>query len=875
MTLPSGRSLGPYELVSLLGAGGMGEVYRARDRRLDRIVAVKVLPSALGAKPELRERFEREARAISALSHPNICALYDLGHEDGLEYLVMEYLEGETLADRIARGPLPASQVLRYGEQIADALHCAHRAGITHRDLKPGNVMITSAGAKLLDFGLAKFVESEARVFSESSAPATRIGPLTAEGTIVGTFQYMSPEQLECAPVDPRSDLFALGVILYEMATGQRPFRGDSPASLIAAVLSADPAPIRTLQPAAPPALERIIHTALEKSPNDRWQTAHDVARQLRFISESSLTSEAAAPARTRSLPLPAMLAIAAVVAGAATWAATRFITPKPASMPSLHLQFAPPPAIPMRHSSELSDFALAPDGSALVFASANSDGDSLFLRSFGSFDVRKVEGSEGAVSPFWSSDSQWIGFTARGKVWKTKAAGGTPPQPIANIASEGVRASWQGDTILFSDWGRKEIYRVSANGGAQSRVTTVKPNEWRHSWPVLLGDGRHFLYQSFAVGTLERQLRFASLDSPAESVLATNVSSARILGDDQVLYVRDGKLLSQRIDPAKGTPIGEPSAVANDIDYFYMTARADFDASRNGVLVYRTDTSTGHLVQRDRKGAELRRIDGPDLFWDHALSPDGRKAAVTVETRSTGLMDIWIYDLARGVRDRFTSDAAIEVCPVWSPDGRSIVYAQGEGGQFPHLVRRPIDGATSEQLIAPGPFQFSPAFSPDGATLFYQRDDATSTEVEIARMSMTTRVSVPAVHSGFHDAEPAVSPDGRWLAFTSNASGTNEIYVQSLEGGSPRIRLSTGGGRLPRWRRDSKELFYVSPARAVTSVLPGADGRWDDATVTELFRVPATIRGFDAAPDGASFLISDWIPGAEDNLFHIVTGVR
>ena len=873
MTLPSGRTLGPYELVSLLGAGGMGEVYRARDRRLDRTVAIKVLPSALGAKPELRERFEREARAISALSHPNICALYDLGHEDGIEYLVMEYLEGETLAERIARGPLPSSHVLRYGEQIAEALQCAHRAGITHRDLKPGNVMITSGGAKLLDFGLAKFVESEARVFSENSAPDTRIGPLTAEGTIVGTFQYMSPEQLECAPVDHRSDLFALGVILYEMATGQRPFRGDSPASVIAAVLSADPAPIRTLQPAAPPALERIIHTALEKSPNDRWQTAHDVGRQLRWISESSLSAESVAPVRPRSLPLSAMLAITALLAGLATWAATRFLVPKSSPMPSLNLQFAPPPSMPMRRSAELNDFALSPDGSMLVFASASAAGDPLFLRPLGSPDVRKVEGSEGAVSPFWSPDSQWIAFTARGKLWKTKAAGGAPPQAITDVAPAGVRASWQGDTILFSDWSRKEIYRVSANGGAQSRATTVKSDEWRHAWPALLADGRHFLYLSFASGSLERQLRFASLDSPGETVVTTNVSYARMLGDDQVVYVRDGKLLSQKIDPKKGTSIGEAAVLANDVDYFYMTGRADFDTSRAGVLVYRTDTSTGHLVQRDRKGAELRRIDGPELFWDHTLSPDGRKAAVTVESRATGLMDIWIYDLARGIRDRFTSEPAIEVSPTWSPDGRSIVYAQGEGGRFPHLVLRPINGSTSEQLVPPGAFQFAPAFSPDGATLYYQRDVAGSTE--IARMSMKTRVSEAVVHSGFRDGDPAVSPDGRWLAFVSTASGAREIYVQNLDEGSPRIRLSTTGGGNPRWRGDSKELFYVSLDRAIVSVVPGPAGRWEDATLTELFRVPATIRGFDAAPDGASFLISDWIPGPADDLFDIVTGLR
>jgi Tol biopolymer transport system component/predicted Ser/Thr protein kinase len=870
MTLASGRTLGPYELLSLLGAGGMGEVYRARDSRLDRIVAVKVLPSALGAKPELRERFEREARAISALSHPNICALYDVGREDGIEYLVMEYLEGETLAERIGRGPLPASQIVRYGEQIAEALQCAHRAGITHRDLKPGNIMITSAGAKLLDFGLAKFVAAEARVFSADSAPDTRIGPLTAEGTIVGTFQYMSPEQLECNPVDHRTDIFALGAILYEMATAQRPFRGDSQASVIAAVLSADPVPIRALQPAASPALERIIHTALEKNPDDRWQTAHDVGRQLRWIGDSTLTSApTAAPPRRVPLPLAAVVTATAIVAALVTWFAARRFAPPPARGAGVRLQFAPPPELVPQRSSELCDFALSPDGSAIVFAATSGGSGALFLRRFDSFEVRRVDGSEGALSPFWSSDNAWIGFTARGKLWKTAVAGGVPPRAICDVAPAGARASWQGDTILFSDWARNEIYRVSAGGGTPVRVTTMQKGEWRHGWPLLLADGKHFVYLQFAAGSLDRKLLLASLDSPRQSVLATNVSLARALGAGRILYVRDGKLLSQRFDASSGDAVGEPVSVADTVDYFYPTGRADFDGSRAGTIVYRTNTSTGRLVQRDRKGVETRLIDDKELFWDHALSPDGRRAAVTVETRATGLMDIWIYDLGRVVRDRFTSDPAIEVSPAWSPDSRSIVYAQGEGGVFPHLVQRPLNGGADVDLVPRGTFQFSPAFAPDGATLFYEADLPAGSD--IFRFALKTRQPEAFLHSTFNEGEPAVSPDGRWLAFVSNASGAPEVYLQSLTDASQRLRISTHGGRIPRWRGDSKELFFIAPGRAILSAVPGAAGRWDDATVAELFRVPSTIRGFDAAPDGQSFLISDWTPGAADDLFHII----
>jgi serine/threonine protein kinase len=868
MSLASGRKLGPYEILSMLGAGGMGEVYRARDTRLDRTVAIKILPAALAANPMLRARFEREARAISALSHPGICALYDVGNDEGIEYLVMEYLEGESLAQRLARGPLPPTLVLRYGSQIAEALQQAHRAGIIHRDLKPGNIMLTSAGAKLLDFGLARIVEEDSGVVSASSP--TQANPLTAEGAIVGTTMYMSPEQLEGRTLDHRTDIFSLGVVLYEMATGQRPFQGDSKVALIASILSSDPVPARSLQPAVSPALERIILTALEKNPEERWQTAQDVGRQLRWISESSLSTEQPATARRARLSPAILLLVTALGVGALTWFAARQFSPARRVGQKLSLQFAVPDVEPHR-SSELSDFAISPDGRTLAFISTGAS-RSIYLRALDSYEVRKVEHTEEAAGLFWSSNGSSLGFSARGKLWKMRVGGGAPPEALCDISTTGARASWVGRTILFCDsrGDHKEVYRIAEDGGAPVKVTSLRTGEWRHSWPYLLPDGKHFFYLAFASGTLERSLVLASLDSARQTVLAKNISFARLVGKDRLLYVRDGTLLSQRFDADAGTLGDEVTTVASNVSYFYVTARADFDASATGTLVYRTDTSIGRLVSMDRKGVVTKTLDANELFWDHSLSPDGTKAAVTVETRATGLMDIWIYDLSRGMRDRFTSDPAVEVSPAWSPDGKSIVYSQGEGGVFPHLVRQALTGSSAEALTPKGTFQFHSSFTPDGRAVYFENQSGH--DEDIYRVLLPSKKTEPFLKTNFNEANPSVSPDGRWLAYASDATGHMEVYVQSLAEGEPlRTRISDKGGFNPIWRGDTRELFYLDEQGAVVSALPNAAGRWDEAVTEELFRLPGEPRGFAVSRDGSSFLISYWKAGPADDLFHVV----
>jgi Tol biopolymer transport system component len=851
----------------------MGEVYRARDTRLDRIVAVKILRSGLAGGGDLRARFEREARAISQLSHPHICALYDVGNQNGSEYLVMEYVEGDSLAERIRRGPLPLTQILRYGAQIAEALHHAHRAGITHRDLKPGNVMLTKSGVKLLDFGLAKFATT-GHVFSDDSAPETA-RPLTAEGAIVGTFQYMSPEQLHGAAVDHRSDIFSLGVVLYEMASGQRPFPATSSAALIAAIVSGDPVPLRSLQPSVSPALERIILTALEKNPEERWQTAQDVGRQLRWLAESSPSTEAMSlpvPPRGRRVPPALVIGAAAVLAALFTFGAMKYFAKPPASGIAAQLQFVPPAGMVPFTSPEATNFALSPDGKMLCFLATQEGARAIFLRPLDSQEIRKFEGTETAYSPFWSPDGAWIGYSAGGKLWKTPVAGGVP-QAICDVSSAGAVASWGGHTILFVDrpGGRTEIYRVADSGGTPARVTTVTSAQWRHGWPRVLADGRRFLYLTSTANSLDRQLVLASVDDPHTTVLLRNVSQADLLSDDRIAYVRDGKLLWQHFDADHATVSGEPSLIAGDVSYFYLSARAQFTAA-NGVVVYRTETSSGRLLLADRKGV-TREIDHGDPFYDVSMSPDGKRAAVTLTTRATGMGDIWIYDLARGLKDRFTTEPGFELQPVWAPDARSIVYSDAPGGSLPHLMQRTLGSGAPQDLLPRGAFQFADSFSSDGSALYFH-SLGDRTKNDILRLDMRTKAVTPVVATGFNEYDGRISPDGRWLSFVSDGSGNDEVYLVNLTTpNGERIRVSRDGGTNPRWRGDGHELFYLSGQGVVMNVVPGAD--WNDAKATELFHAPQNAPGFAVTPDGQSFLLLETTHGAADAFFHVILGSR
>jgi serine/threonine protein kinase/Tol biopolymer transport system component len=876
LTLAAGRKLGPYEIVSLIGAGGMGEVYRARDTRLARTVAIKVLSSNFTATATHRARFEREARAIAALSHSNICAIHDVGSEDGTEYLVMEFLEGETLADRIARGPLPINLVLRYGLQIAEALQQAHRAGITHRDLKPGNIMITATGIKLLDFGLAKTITAPDSASLQSDMP-TEAEPLTAEGSIVGTLQYMAPEQIEGKAVDHRADIFALGVILYEMITGRRAFSGASQTAIAASILSSNPPSVRSLQPTTPPAIERIIITALEKNADDRWQTAHDVARQLRWMIDASASGEdaAAEPAKRRFTGV-FFLILLLLAAAALTWSALRFAHPSPADAGSLtRLEFAPPKGIIPSGNFDLNTVAISPDGKTICFLGSTGPERALYLRDLASYEVRKVEGSEASFAPFWSPDGRWIGFSARGKLWKTKRSGDTPPEPLCEVGEAGAMGTWADHTILFGETveGRASIYRVDDSGGRAVPITHPSSEEWRHTQPYFLPDGQHFVYQAPSARTNDVDLVLATLDGTKKGVLLKNVSFVRSSANDQLMYVRDGKLLAQRFDTAKATLVGEAVTVADDAAYFYPTGTAHFDAVPSGLVVYRTNTRNDRLSIVDRRGVEKKLLDDQGLFFDLRVSPDSTKAAVTVTSRGTGVGDIWLYDLARAVRDRFTSDPGMEYGPLWSGDGRWLFYSTANGGTVPYIVRRAVDGTTTVGVTARGLFRWAGSFSPDGDTLYFV-DRNPRTKTDIYRMSMRTLKPEAMMASEFYEGDPQVSPDGKWLAYSADISGNPEVYLQSLsDGGARRIRVSTQGGLRPRWKGDSTELFYLSADRRGVFAVRTASGHWDDAKAEPLFTTRSDMAGYDVLPDGESFVIIQTTPGPSDNLFHVILG--
>ena len=650
----------------------MGEVYKARDSRLNRDVAIKILPEALAADPEYRERFEREARAVSSLNHPNICTVYDVGSQDGVDYLVMELLDGETLAARLAKGPLPLDQALRYGIEIADALSRAHRQGIVHRDLKPANIVLTKQGAKLLDFGLAKV--GPAPSSSGMSIMPTIEKSLTADGTILGTFQYMAPEQLEGLDAAPRTDIFALGVVMYEMVTGRKAFEGRSQASLIASIINATPAPLSTLAPMTPPALERLIRVCLQKDPDERWQTAQDVATQLRWIAEGGSQIGAPAPvvARRRSREHMAW-ALAGLFALAAVAAVARMaLHADPVPQPTRFVVVSPPGVV-------LSFPRMSPDGRTIAFVgtAATRNRTSIWVRPIDAFEARELEGTEGVLRPFWSPDSKYLAFFANTQLKKIALAGG-PPQLLATHPG-GADGSWSSQgVILFDGRTADPIWRVPAGGGTVA--IAMKPDPARKEvgvgWPYFLPDGKHFV---FAVNGANgpNALRVGALDEEGSTALG-EVQSRVEYSSGYLYYVSQSTLVARPFSVKTRSFTGDPFPVTDRIQ-IQSLGRVDFSLSQAGDLAYVTQAAEqkGRLLWVNRAGQEVGTIGEPALFGDLALSPDSTRvaAAVTASGPGQGGENIWIYDVKRGAASRLTFDEGRQFAPVWSPDGTRVAY--------------------------------------------------------------------------------------------------------------------------------------------------------------------------------------------------------
>jgi dipeptidyl aminopeptidase/acylaminoacyl peptidase len=857
MSLAVGTRLGPYEIQAAVGAGGMGEVYRARDTRLDRSVAIKVLPDHLSASSEVRQRFEREAKTISQLSHPHICALYDVGRESDIDYLVMEYLDGEVLSERLRKGPLPLEQVFRFGIQTAEALDKAHRRGIVHRDLKPANVMLTPSGVKLLDFGLAK--ERALGGDNEDSDSPTKAG-LTQEGTILGTVQYMAPEQLEGKEVDSRTDVFALGALLYEMATGRKAFAASSRASLITAIMSAVPAPISSIQPTSPPLLDRLIQSCLAKDPNERMQTAHDVMLQLRWIGEGSQVGLPVAGVARRKSRERTAWAVAAVATTLALWLG--FSREGAVSAPDSKVLRT---TILLPEKVSLKNAVVSPDGSRIVFSGTDSTGKiQLWVRPLDSDTATRVSGTDGAILPFWSPDGKHIGFFADMKLKRVEAGGGAA---MSLYDVDGVGGAWgSGGDILFSG-PSGPILLLPAAGGAASPVTKLEGSATAHRYPFFLPDGRHFLYLALNLaGTPAdpaNQIWVGSLDSePARTLVPGNFNPQ--YADGYLLFVRGGdsggSLLAQPFDPRTLETRGEPRVLAEHVAlYGELLGFGNFSVSSSGTLVLDASRLETRLEWLDRSGSRVGTIGEPDLYFDPRISPDGTRVAFDLYDSGTQTTQVWVRDLARGVQTRLTSVPGSNAGAVWSPDSSRIAYQSNRKHQA-DVFTKASSGTGSEEAVTDEEGQRIPTdWSFDGKFLVaFDREPAGERLVGVSAIPMTgDRALFPIIPQKNLDVDTArFSPDTRWLAYGSRESGRTEIYLISFPDGERRIQVSNAGGAMPKWSRGGREILYTAFDDTVMAV--AIESGPSVGVPQPLFPLPEGASPvWDVSRDGERFLVN------------------
>lgn len=839
----------------------MGEVYRAKDTKLGRDVAVKVLPETFFQEKESIARFEREAKSLAAVSHPHIAALYSFEEVSGRHLLVMELAEGETLAKRLTKGAIPPAELLKTGIEIASALEAAHRVGIVHRDLKPGNVMLTRVGVKLLDFGLAKALASEGPIDGPTSA-LTAAQDLTREGEILGTLSYMAPEQLEGKKPDPRTDIFALGATLYEMATGRKPFSGTSQASVISAIMKEEPVPIAQLQPVAPPALDRIVRTCLAKNPEDRWQAARDVALQLR---DASGADGGPLPARPRYALMAVITAV--LVLGAAGLTAL-LSNRAPVDVEPVVFSVAPPGRSAFSSHPGETTFSVSPDGRNLAFVAPNDNGQSvLWVRSTQSLSPRQLPGTEGAAAPFWSPDSRWIGFFAGGRLDKIEAAGGASLQ-ICEVQGLYMTGTWshRGE-ILFAQLTDGAIHRVPAAGGVPTTAVKADASQKEGSvcLPRFLPDSRHFLYFGRSAGTLQTYVRLGDIETGQSSVLLTDcsrvefapASAQRPFGPGFLLFVRGGVLLAQPFDPASLRTTGEPHSVVQEVMYFAFTGTGAFSASENGLLAYRSSQGPAQLQWLDRLGHRLGAEGQPGLYANVRLSPDGRRFATVVLDPRTGTGNLWIARVASGILTRLTSGVRDDFFPVWSPDGSTLAFSTGSPRGPPHLYESSLDGGEPRELTPMGNVQWIQDWSRDGRFICYSESRLeTGQDIWILDRSDHLRTK-PFLATAFDEFEPQFSPDGRWMAYSSNESGAYEIYLTSFPNPGKRVRASSAGGSRPRWRRDGKELYYVSGDNRMMSVPIRLGDAPEVSAPQTLFSLGADgWRDYDVLGDGTKFLV-------------------
>jgi Tol biopolymer transport system component/predicted Ser/Thr protein kinase len=840
------------------------------------MVAVKVvLPQHLSSSADVRQRFEREAKTISQLSHPHICALYDVGREADLEYLVMEYLEGETLTERLAKGPLPLDQTLRFGTEIANALERAHRQGIVHRDLKPGNVMLTKSGVKLLDFGLAKALPSPGGRGDGgeglTSLPTQQ--NLTQEGTILGTFQYMAPEQLEGKDADARTDIFALGATLYEMATGKKAFAASSQASLITAIMSSDPAPISSVQPMSPPVLDRIVRTCLAKDPEDRWQSARDVASQLQWIREGSGAGAAVGARPRRARRQTVAWAVAALALGAPAALLLLQTRGGPADAP-VALTAAPPPGSGITLGNQL---AISPDGRTLLLQGNDGQGELfLYSRSLDSTSLRKLEGTARARFPFWSADGGSIAFFEGGKLRRMDADGGTA-RTICDAGYAFGGAWTPDDRILFGSGFGKGLSIVAASGGEPKTLTTLDTarGDVTHLFPVVLPGGGRFVFLARNIDPEKTSLVLGDLESSETRILRRSDSSAAVSPEGYLLFALEGSLFAQRIDLRAGALSGEPVEIVKNVLFQTDSGDAGFAAGAR-TLVYGLWETDRRLEWVDRRGTVLGALRAPDKYDDVAISPDGRRAAYSLREAERGQnLDVWVAEVDRGTASRVTTERSDDFHPVWTPDGESLIYTSDRAG-FYDLYRRPAAGGPEEVVIRNGWDKIASDVTKDGSlVLFTGSPRGQAEDLWTAPLSGKAEPRPLVESERFAETLGRFSPDG-YVAFVSDESGRPEVYVRPV-GGGPKRLVSNAGGWIPVWRRDGKELFYSTLDGRLTAVAVSAGPSSLHLGVPQpLFDLQlADANAFSPAPydvsaDGLKFLVVR--RGSEANPGYVVS---
>jgi serine/threonine protein kinase/Tol biopolymer transport system component len=864
VNLDRGTRLGSFEIVEPLGAGAMGAVYKARDTRLDRFVAIKVLSGDLSSSQDARERFEREARTISQISHPHICALYDVGRAGDVEYLVMELLDGETLAARLSRGAVPMAQTLRYAIEMADALHAAHRNGIVHRDLKPANVMLTKSGVKLLDFGLAK---ATAPLLTDSSPDAeTAMGAaqISREGTIAGTLQYMSPEQLEGRPADTRSDIFAFGAVIHEMVTGKKAFTANSPIGLASAILHQQAPSLMSLEPATPSVLDRLVRLCLAKDPDERWQTAHDVKLQLVSVQEEGMAPPARVATASRSASwLPWTVAGASILVALA---AIAFMWMRPGASraaPARIIRFsiAPPPGGAFSDSVEAPSMALSPDGSQLAYVAEDADGERrVWIRQMSSVDARPIAGTDRARTVIWSPDGRSIAFFAGDKLKRLDPPDGMPVT-LTDVPAVRIFATWGRDDILYTVL-PGGIYRVPIAGGPAilERAADSARGEVTVTFPSFLPDGRRFLY-------LARQrdgnssVMVAEIGKPASKVM-DGITIVHYVEPGYLVFGRDGTLLAQRFDLAAMRVVGEPFPIAEPVRYFLSTGVSTFTTSQSGVLVYQSHREHGRVVWLDRAGREVGRIGEESGHSRVRIARDGRRVLFDATRPDIGTVDMWLFDAERGVDQQLTTDRMSEGGGVWLTSD-TVIFS---GRTPPHLMQKDLRTNAEEELFPPPAFQNAEDISPDGKTLLFTQRTPRGT-FDMWTMPVNPRgPAAPLVETPFDEWSPRFSPDGRYIAFASDESGRYEVYVTAFPFTGAKTRVTAAGGWLPRWSRDGRELFYLSgdlrlvamPVRlSPTLVLGAPQPLFAVKRATEWVDTKPNVGwpDFDVSPDGTKFL--------------------